>query len=73
MSYDTATLINPPDLSANALIRRDTEQEWLLGLRCWREKEIRAGRSDPWTEQEKRWAEEGPVDNDQLQSLQRPE
>ena len=40
-----------------------------LGLAAWREREIRAGRIEPLTEQEHRWAASGPVPNSKLETV----
>lgn len=39
----------------------DSRKSYDLGLRAWREREIRAGRMAPLTEQEFRWVAEGEV------------
>ncbi len=44
----------------------DSRKSFELGLRAWREREIRAGRIPPLTEQDFRWAAEGEVPPHQM-------
>lgn len=55
-------------MSAAYDINEAGPREYDFGLRAWREREIRAGRMAPLTEQEFRWVAEGEVPPGEMDS-----